>query len=176
MQYNQRLPRQSASGGLPRNDIKIMAELKIKNLCYLINSNGEILLQYKSRGFGLGKWNGPGGKVEKGENSVEAVIREIKEETGFDIINPEMMAELEFFYQDHEDWDNLTHVYLVRNYFGEMKIGDEGELRWFSPEEIPFDQMWDDDRHWLKEVLAGKYVKMKFYFNNQGELLNYENI
>jgi len=56
----------------------------IKNLCYLINNQGEVLLQFKRRGFGVGKWNGPGGKVETGEELEQAVIREVKEETGLE--------------------------------------------------------------------------------------------
>jgi len=56
----------------------------IKNLCYLINNHGEALLQFKRRGFGVGKWNGPGGKVETGEELEQAVIREVKEETGLE--------------------------------------------------------------------------------------------
>ena len=37
--------------------------------------NNQILLGYKKRGFGKGKWNGFGGKVEKGETPQEAAIR-----------------------------------------------------------------------------------------------------
>ena len=39
----------------------------------------------KKRGFGAGKWNGFGGKVEPGETIVEAAVREVKEECGYDV-------------------------------------------------------------------------------------------
>ena len=150
-----------------------MPELSIKNLCYIINDQGEVLLQHKGRGFGVGKWNGPGGKVEPGETSEQAVIREIKEETGLDIIKPEKMAELEYYYDGHEDWNNLTHAYLAKNFSGRMQASDEGELKWFKFNELPFSEMWGDDPHWLPKILAGEFMKMKFYFDHEGNLQKY---
>eukprot|EP00729_Bicosta_minor_P028396 gene28396-12164_t len=41
-----------------------------------------ILLGMKKRGFGAGKWNGFGGKVEVGETIVEGAVREMQEESG----------------------------------------------------------------------------------------------
>ncbi|MDD5527384.1 MAG: NUDIX domain-containing protein [Patescibacteria group bacterium] len=54
----------------------------VASLNYFINDNGEILLQKKSRGLGVGKWNGVGGKAEPGEDILAAAIREIREEAG----------------------------------------------------------------------------------------------
>ena len=39
----------------------------------------------KKRGFGVGKWNGFGGKVEAGETVVEAAAREVTEECGYSV-------------------------------------------------------------------------------------------
>jgi len=148
----------------------------IKNLCYLINNQGEVLLQFKRRGFGVGKWNGPGGKVEPGETLEQAVVREVKEETGLVVSRPEKMAELEFVFENRGEWDNLTHVYAAKNFSGELVAGEEGELKWFKISALPFKEMWDDDPHWLPEVLAGEFMKMKFYFDSEGKLLKFEHI
>lgn len=77
-----------------------MPKLSIKNLCYIINAQGEVLFQFKHRGFGVGKWNGPGGKVEDGETLEQSVIREIKEETGLEVANLEKGGELEFYFEN----------------------------------------------------------------------------
>ena len=48
----------------------------------------------KKRGFGEGKWNGFGGKVEVGETIVEAAAREVKEECGY-VVKTEDLGELD---------------------------------------------------------------------------------
>jgi mutator protein MutT len=153
-----------------------MSDLRIGNLCYIINHQDEILLQYKRKGFGVGKWNGPGGKVELGETSEQAVIREVKEETGLDIKNLKKMAELEFYFINKEEWNQAVHVYVTKDFTGDMQASDEGELKWFKINEIPYDKMWDDDPYWLPNILAGEFMKMKFYFDCNANLKKYEKI
>ena len=153
-----------------------MSELKIKNLCYIINDKGQALLQFKRRGFGVGKWNGPGGKVEPEETVEQSVIREVKEETGLEVNDLKKMAELEFYFENRQEWDNITYVYVAKNYSGEITANDEGELKWFKIDELPFSRMWDDDPHWLPKVLAGEFMKMKFYFDHEGKLLKHEKL
>ena len=48
----------------------------------LIVEESRALLGMKKRGFGVGKWNGFGGKVEPNETVNDAAIREIQEEAG----------------------------------------------------------------------------------------------
>lgn len=159
----------------PNNYDEIMPELSIKNLCYIINDTGKVLLQYKRRGFGVGKWNGPGGKVEPGETLEQSAVREVKEETGLDVKNLKKIAELEFYFNGREEWNMVTHAYVAKDFSGEIQASDEGELKWFKIEELPFNEMWDDDIYWLKDALAGKFVKGKFYFDHNGKLLSHEN-
>lgn len=46
--------------------------MRLATLCYLLKDD-QVLLAMKKRGFGEGKWNGPGGKVEKGETGDDFV-------------------------------------------------------------------------------------------------------
>lgn len=146
------------------------------NLCYIINERGEVLLQFKKRGFGQGKWNGPGGKIEPGEILEESVKREVKEETGITVKNLKKRGELEFVFKGKEEWNNHCHVFVCDEFEGEPRDRGEGKLQWFKPEELPFDKMWADDRHWLPSVLEGKYVKKRFYFDQTGNLLYHGNL
>lgn len=148
----------------------------IVNLCYIINEKGEVLLQKKARGFGKGKWNGPGGKIEKGESIEESVKREVKEETGIILKKLKKAGELEFISIGKEEQNNYCHVFLCHEWEGRPINTGEGELRWFKREEIPFSKMWEDDKHWLMDVLNGKYVKMRFNFDKNEKLVNYEKI
>ena len=158
---------------MSNNNIKFPYKV---NLCYVINNKGELLLQRKARGFGQGKWNGPGGKIEKGETPEESVKREIKEETGLVIKNLEKAGELEFIFTCNPEWNNYCYVFICREYEGEPKDTGEGKLKWFKKEDIPLDKMWDDDQYWLMEALSGRQIKKRFYFDKNGKVLKYNNI
>lgn len=61
-------------------------------LVFVFNEKNQILLAMKKRGFGEGKWNGAGGKVDTGETIIEAASRELREETGINIAPEKMEA------------------------------------------------------------------------------------
>ncbi len=153
-----------------------MSDLRAVNLCYVINNRDEILLQYKRKGFGVGKWNGPGGKVEPGETLEQATVREVKEETGLDIKNLKKMAELEFYFINKAEWNQIAHVYITRDFNGSIIDSEEGKLKWFNINEIPYNEMWDDDSYWLPNILNGEFIKMKFYFDNNSKVQKYEKL
>ena len=154
-----------------KNNIKFPYKV---NICYIFNKNKEVLLQHKSRGFGKGKWNGPGGKIEKGETPEEATIREVKEETGLIVKKLKKMGEIEFIFTDNYNSNNYCHVFICDKYEGNPIDGGEGELKWFKKNEIPLDKMWDDDKYWLIDILNGKQVKKRFYFDKNGNVLKWD--
>ncbi|KAG5643695.1 hypothetical protein DXG03_009744 [Asterophora parasitica] len=72
--------KQVVSGG---KDVDWMPfEIKREYTNAFIIKDGKILLGYKKRGFGVGMYNGFGGKVEPGESSLQGALRELKEEAG----------------------------------------------------------------------------------------------
>lgn len=125
----------------------------------------------KKRGFGAGRYNGTGGKVEEGENIVEATIREAKEEIGVLPSLIKKVAELTFTFPHNESWNQLVHVYITETWEGELVETDEMAPNWFNVEEIPYKIMWPDDIFWLPHVLNGKYVKGKFVFGEKDVIL-----
>ena len=146
------------------------------NLCYLINKQGKVLLQFKARGFGQGKWNGVGGKVEPGETIEQSAAREIKEETGLIVKKLEEMGQLEFIFTRQPDWNSYCHVFICRQFSGRLQRSQEGKLKWFGLKQIPLDKMWDDDKYWLLDLLTGKKLKMRFYFDQEGKVIKYSNL
>jgi len=146
--------------------------MKQATLCYLMKDN-TILLAMKKKGFGTGKWNGVGGKLDhnKGDKDIiDTVIRETEEEIGVRIKNPEKVAVLSFYfpYISNKNWDQDVHVFLVKDWEGEPTESLEMLPKWFKTEEIPFEQMWDDDKLWLPHILEGKKFNAKITFE-EGE-------
>lgn len=142
-------------------------------LCLLLKKN-EILLAMKKRGFGVGKWNGTGGKVdyEKGDkNIVDAAVRETKEEIGVTVADPEKVGVLHFHFPYKPDWDQDVHLFLAKNWEGKPEESEEMMPKWFKFNEIPYEKMWDDDRHWLPHVLQGKKLEANFTFK-EGEIID----
>ncbi len=152
-------------------------------LCFLIKENQtgkEVLLAMKKRGLGIGKWNGVGGKLdpEKGDRSImDAAIRETEEEIGVKIKDLEKVAVLSFYSPpNYDEWeDQCAHVFLAKKWEGEPKESEEMSPRWFRVKEIPYGEMWEDDRYWLPKVLEGKKLKAKFVFK-EGDIITKQNI
>ena len=54
-----------------------------------------LLLVRRGRGPAAGEWSVPGGRVEAGETMAEAVVREVAEETGIDVVCDELIGWVE---------------------------------------------------------------------------------
>jgi len=137
--------------------------LRKATLCILLE-NDSVLLGMKKRGFGQGRWNGFGGKVNEGETIEAATIRELKEESGIAADALEKVAVLDFLFSQKPDWNMQVHVFLSKEWEGEPRESDEMKPQWFNVDAIPFDSMWPDDKFWLPRVLKGEKLRASFTF------------
>lgn len=124
----------------------------------------EICLAMKKRGFGKDKWNGVGGKLNPGETIEQAAIRETKEEINVDVKEFDKVAIIDFFFLNNPDWDQQVHAYFCESWTGEPEESEEMSPKWFSPDYLPFAQMWPDDADWLPKVIDGNLVRASFTF------------
>ena len=124
----------------------------------------DILLAQKKRGFGTGKYNGVGGKVEDGETVDAAAIRETKEEIGVDVLETQKVAELTFIYNHKPEWNQVVHIYFCEVWSSEPSESEEVAPSWFAVRDIPYTTMWPDDAIWLPKVLDGQKVDGQFVF------------
>lgn len=135
-------------------------------LLLLIKKDGDkvsdICLAMKKRGFGAGRYNGAGGKVEEDESIEDAVVRELKEE--FDVLVKELdkRAEVSFTFPHMPSFDQIVHVYYATEWEGEPTETEEMNPKWFKVEDIPYNEMWPDDIFWLPKVLEGGFVNGRF--------------
>jgi ADP-ribose pyrophosphatase YjhB (NUDIX family) len=142
--------------------------MKLSTLCYLIKSN-EVLLAMKKRGFGAGKFNGVGGKVEAEESYEQSAVREINEEVGV-VVN---MEDLECvgnltFHSQNPDLNWKCRIFFIKKWQGNPSETEEMKPQWFSFQNVPYGKMWIDDAHWFPHVLKGDRIEGEFYFNKDG--------
>lgn len=99
--------------------------IELTVLC-LIHRGDALLLQNRVKQ----DWHGyalPGGHVEPGESIVEAVIREMKEETGLTVINPRLCGVKQF---PIEGGRYLVFLFETEEFSGELSSSEEGQMTW----------------------------------------------
>mmetsp|Transcript_123408 Transcript_123408/g.394828 ORF Transcript_123408/g.394828 Transcript_123408/m.394828 type:complete len:208 (+) Transcript_123408:3-626(+) len=132
----------AAGGGDPEERVKVFTLVVVTTEDY-----SQVLLGMKKRGFGQGKWNGFGGKLEPGESVEAAAVRELREESGLSARRMEKRGMV----QQKFVGDPVAlefHVFHVVDYDGELTESDEMAPKWFAVEDIPYAQMWRDDEEW----------------------------
>src|SRR5687768_15729896 len=119
-------------------------------------SEDRVLLGMKKRGFGAGKWNGYGGKMDEGEAARAAAVRELREESGLvaEERRLETAALIRFYFAG--ECKVLCRVFILKGPSGEPLETDEMAPQWFPQEQLPFDAMWAADHVWLPLIFSGK--------------------
>lgn len=137
----------------------------------LIIKDNQMLLGVKKRGFGMGRLNGAGGKVESGESIHDAAIRETEEELGITPLNPRLVGTVVFgdLYYKGVAEDNVMSIFVANDYTGEPSESDEIAPEWHDIDNLPFDRMWGDDYYWMPEILKGKIIEAFFHYNENDE-------
>jgi 8-oxo-dGTP diphosphatase/2-hydroxy-dATP diphosphatase len=130
----------------------------------LVFKNNQILLGMKKTGFGAGRWNGFGGKVEPGEAIIGAAKRELKEECGLDALEIREIGTLDFSFESEPKLMEV-HIFKITKYSGEPVETDEMRPEWFDLDKIPFEQMWSDDEHWFPYMLKDIKFTGSFHFD-----------
>jgi mutator protein MutT len=138
----------------------------------LLREGDRVLLAMKKRGFGAGRWNGVGGKIEPGESIEQALVRECQEEIEVTPLKYHKIAVHDFKFPSGES-DMLVHTYICDKWDGEPVETDEMAPKWFDISEIPYDEMWQDDRYWMPLVFNGKLLESTFTFDSEDNMLSY---
>lgn len=150
--------------------------MQTKELSLLfLRKDRSVLLAMKKRGFGEGRWNGVGGKVEPGETVEEAMIREACEEINVTPTVFEKVGDIHFdeFFKG-ESTILHVHIFTASQWDGEPTESEEMAPKWFSIDNVPYDSMWADDPYWLPQVLAGKKVSAHFKLDSSDTIVSYD--
>jgi 8-oxo-dGTP diphosphatase len=101
----------------------------------------------------LGKYNGLGGQIERDEDVVACMRREIREEAAIECESMQLRGTISWpgFGRNGEDW--LGFVFIIDGWSGTpLESNAEGALEWVEVERIPELPLWDGDRQFLPLV------------------------
>jgi ADP-ribose pyrophosphatase YjhB (NUDIX family) len=144
---------------------------KLLTLASAVKRN-KILLGMKKRGFGEGRWNGFGGKVENRETITDAAKREVFEECKIKAEKIEKRGIITFIFEGDEK-ELEVHIYIIKKFSKTPTETDEMKPQWFDLDKIPFSKMWPDDPLWMPYFLAGKKFTGTVYFKDHNTITSH---
>lgn len=131
----------------------------------------EVLLGRKKTGFGAGKIVGLGGHVEPDETAVQAAARETAEESSLVVAVGDLReaATLTFRFPARPAWDMQVAVFVADQFTGDAQESEEIAPRWYPTDDLPVQDVWDDNQYWLRQVLDGQQLNAEFEFADDCE-------
>src|SRR5258708_8807948 len=102
----------------------------------LIDADGRVLLAQRPEGKHLaGFWEFPGGQVDAGETPEAALIRELDEELGIDVV-ASCLAPSTFASHAYEQFHLLMPLYVCREWSGIVTAREGQHLKWVRPNQL----------------------------------------
>ena len=141
-------------------------------IIYIEKDNKYLMLHRnkKEKDLNKDKWIGVGGHIEENETIEQCIIREVKEETGLDLLDYKLCGEVLF---DIDGFIEIMYVFTSTNFKGELIECNEGTLEWINKSEIKKLNLWEGDLIIFDKMTIDKYFKLKMIYRND-HLLSYE--
>ena len=136
-------------------------QVELTVLC-LIHNEDSYLLQDRVkkdwRGYTL-----PGGHIEPGESIVDAVVREMKEETGLMIKSPRLCGVKQF---PIEGGRYIVFLFETDQFEGKVVDSDEGKMHWVKVSELLYVNLVDDFDELIEVMLSDTLTEFQYIVEN----------
>ena len=140
--------------------------------CFLLREE-KVCLAQKRRTYGIGLWNGYGGRVKDGEFVEACTIRETHEESSVHVSPDNLVKTAVVRIYRGGEFQYELHVFLARTWEGEPQESEEmGPPRWFRFNRLgalPLLDMFSDDLVWLPRALSGEKFEADAYLSLEGD-------
>lgn len=143
-------------------------QVELTVLC-LIQKGDSYLLQNRVKK----DWKGytlPGGHIEPGESIVDAVVREMKEETGLTVENPTLCGVKQFPITDgdYEKGRYLVFLFKADRFRGEVVSSEEGSMHWVKKDELDTVNLVKDFHELLEVMLDDSLSEFQYVTETDG--------
>lgn len=145
---------------------------QLTTLCYIEKDNCYLMLHRttKENDENHDKWIGIGGHFEFQESPEDCLIREVKEETGLDLIDYDFRGIVTFISDDHPA--EYMHLYTCNHFKGTVTECQEGQLEWVPIDKICFLELWEGDKIFLDLLTKNvPFFSLKLVYKN-GQLID----
>ena len=127
-----------AAARVPGVRLRRLRELAADRVRAREDDRGRMLLVRRAHPPFEGRWDLPGGFLEEGEHPLDALRRELREETGLEVEPGEFLGVWIDTYSEDAGPATLNLYWTARVAGGEARAADDvAELRWFEPDELP---------------------------------------
>ncbi len=137
-------------------------------LCLIVKDNHVLMMlrNKKKNDVFINKYNGLGGKVEKGESKTACVLREVYEEAGIKLTKYNYVGKVVFKNFGYKVGKEVMYCFVGYEYENEIGYCNEGDLEWIPVENIMSLPLWEGDKYFLLNIVLNQPFTVHLHYEN----------